>query len=140
MHAGPTKSEKKDFIILFDGVCNLCNSFVDFILRVDKRGVFKLGALQSDTAKKLLHDYQVSNPDLSSVILLMPEDWFTESRAVLEIFRRLPFPWPLLYAGILLPAFMRDWLYKQVALRRYKMFGKRKVCRLPEDHEASRFV
>lgn len=134
------ESDKKESIILFDGVCNLCNSFVDFILRVDKRGVFKLGALQSDAGKKLLHDYQVKNPDLSSVILLLPEGWFKQSRAVLEIFRRLPFPWPLFYPAILLPAFIRDWLYRQVALRRYKMFGKREVCRMPQPHEASRFV
>jgi predicted DCC family thiol-disulfide oxidoreductase YuxK len=135
-----TLGKKKEVIILFDGVCNLCNSFVDFILRADKRGVFKLGALQSDSGRKLLSDYHVNSPDLGSVILLLPDGWHKESRAVLEIFKRLPFPWSLFYAGIILPPFLRDGLYQQVALRRYRMFGKRDTCRIPSPQEASRFV
>jgi predicted DCC family thiol-disulfide oxidoreductase YuxK len=127
-------------VILFDGVCNLCNNFVDFILRVDKRGVFKLGALQSKSGKELLLLHGIHEPGLSSVVVLFPERHFKQSRAVLEIFRRLPFPWPFFYIGILLPSFIRDWLYQQIALRRYNWFGRRTACRLPEPHERTRFV
>lgn len=118
----------------------MCNSFVDFLLRVDKRGVFRMGALQSDEGQALLKMHQIDLADLSSVVLIHPKGWYKESRAVLEIARKLPWPWPFLYVFLIIPPFLRNWLYRQVALKRYNMFGKREVCRLPNPEEQARFI
>jgi predicted DCC family thiol-disulfide oxidoreductase YuxK len=127
-------------VILFDGVCNLCNAFVTFVIPRDPAGRFKFGALQSPAAQRLLGsiDSRGSWPD--SVVLVENGRVWTRSAAALRIARRLRFPWPLAYGFVVVPRPLRDWIYTVVARRRYQWFGKRAVCIVPTPAMAARFI
>ena len=132
--------EEKFDIVLFDGVCNLCNHAVDFIINRDKKGHFKLGALQDEHVKKLLQSHAINEDYLDSLVLLRGEKIFYKSRAALEISRKLNALWPLLYGLVIIPAFIRDPVYDWIARNRYKWFGKKETCRLPTAEEQERFL
>ena len=127
-------------IIFFDGVCNLCNNSVDFIMRRDNRRVFRYAPLQWGYAQNLLQDYQVDTSAMSTIILLKNEKVYNRSNAALEIARDLRFPWPLLYAFKIVPRFIRDWVYDIVSRNRYNWFGKKDTCRVPTAEESSLFL
>lgn len=127
-------------IILFDGVCNLCNSAVDLIIRNDKKKRFKVGPLQDPKTKALLQDYQINNDYLDSIILIRGDKVFYKSRAALEVSKHLKGLWPLLYGFIIVPAFIRDPIYDWIADNRYRWFGKKQTCRLPTADESARFL
>lgn len=118
-------------IILFDGVCNLCNTSINFIIDRDKTRYFRFASLQSVAAKELLtgHTTNLARPD--SVLLLENGKVYAHSTAALRIARKLAFPWSLFYPFIVLPAFLRDAVYKLVAKNRYNWFGKSETCRMP---------
>lgn len=127
-------------IVLFDGVCNLCNSAVDLIVRNDKKGQFKVGALQDPKTKGLLKDYPINQDYLDSIILVRGDKVFYKSRAALEVTKKLGGFWPLLYGFIIVPAFIRDPVYDWIARNRYRWFGKKETCRLPTAEERARFL
>lgn len=127
-------------IVLFDGVCNLCNSAVDLIVRNDKEGNFKVGALQDEKTKAILKDYSIKEDYLDSIILIRGEKVFYKSRAALEIAKKLHGAWPLLYGFIVVPGFIRDPVYDWIARNRYRWFGKKETCRLPTATERARFL
>ncbi len=116
-------------IILFDGVCNLCNRSVDFVLKRDKKKQFYYVSLQSEEGKKLVEHYQISL-DTDSVILIRNTKVFTESEAAIEIAQMLPVPWKWLSVLRFLPRGWRDGLYRWIARNRYRWFGKRENCRI----------
>ncbi|MDJ0365213.1 thiol-disulfide oxidoreductase DCC family protein [Hymenobacter sp. H14-R3] len=131
--------------ILFDGVCNLCNGFVQFIIRHDPQGRFRFAALQSETGQALLAAHgqpptaaQLASPD--SVILLEGGQLYSHSAAVLRIARRLGGPWRLAAVGGLLPQRWRDGLYRFVARHRYRWFGRQESCWLPTPELRARFL
>ena len=125
-------------VVLFDGVCNLCNGSVVFIIRRDPRGVFRFAPLQSPAAASLLGERAGTLPD--SLVLVENGRLYTRSDAVLRIVRRLRQPWPLASALVELPAPLRDWLYAWVARNRYRWFGKRDVCMVPTPELQARFL
>ncbi|MCA9410072.1 MAG: thiol-disulfide oxidoreductase DCC family protein [Candidatus Omnitrophica bacterium] len=127
-------------IILFDGVCNFCNSSVDFVIARDPKGIFRLGALQSEEAKPYLEKYEIDPDDLSSMALIEDGKHYRRSTAALRIARRLKQPWPLLYVLIVIPPFVRDFVYNWIAKNRYKWFGKMESCRMPTDELRERFL
>ena len=127
-------------IILFDGVCNFCNSSVDFVIARDPKGIFRLGALQSEEAKPYLEKYEIDPDDLSSMALIEDGKLYRRSTAALRIARRLKQPWPLLYVLIVIPPFVRDFVYNWIAKNRYKWFGKMESCRMPTDELRERFL
>ncbi len=127
-------------VILFDGVCNLCNGAVNFILERDKTDTFRFGSLQSESGKRLLAEYSINRTDTDSVILIENGDAFIYSTAALRIARRLGGIWSLAYAFMIIPAFIRDPLYKLVAKYRYRIFGIRETCRVPTPEERQRFI
>lgn len=129
-------------VILFDGVCNLCNAAVDFVIRRDTRRVFRYGALQSGTGEKLLeeHGVDLDPDDLSTFVLLEEGRVFTRSTAALRIARRLGGAWPLCYGFIVVPRVVRDAVYRVVSRNRYHWFGRRDTCRLPTEEEKALFV
>lgn len=116
-------------IILFDGVCNLCNRSVDFVLKRDRKKQFYYVSLQSEEGKKLVEHYRIPL-DTDSVILIRNTKVFTESEAAIEIARMLPVPWKWLSILRFLPRGWRDGLYRWIARNRYRWFGKRKNCRI----------
>ena len=127
-------------LILFDGVCNLCNGFVQFVIERDPDGRFQFGALQSAAAQRVLDQHHASSPLLDSVVLLEEGRVFNGSTAALRIVRRLRFPWPLAASLLLIPRPLRDWIYAGVARRRYRWFGKREHCMVPTPALRSRFI
>ncbi len=126
----PTKSNNLQFIILFDGICNLCNKSVQFIIRNDKKNKFVFASLQSEIATQLLREIDIKN-SLDTIILLKGKSHFVKSDAVLEIAKNLGGVWALFYAFKIFPKFLRDAAYTYIANRRYSWFGKRKSCMLP---------
>jgi predicted DCC family thiol-disulfide oxidoreductase YuxK len=135
-----TKRDHNTAIILFDGVCNLCNYSVNFIISRDRRAYFRFASLQSPVGQELLQQYELSNATLDSVILLDNGRMYQRSTAALRITRRLRQPWPLCYAFIIIPKFIRDLIYNFIARNRYRWFGQRDLCRVPTPEERSRFL
>lgn len=135
--------QKSSAVILFDGVCNLCNGFVQFVIRHDSRGYFRFAALQSAEGQALLRAQGISlpaTPDPDSVVLVEAGQVYTHSTAVLRIARGLGGAWPLLGAGRLVPRPWRDAAYRWVARNRYRWFGRQQACLLPTPALKSRFL
>ncbi|MEO9003308.1 MAG: DCC1-like thiol-disulfide oxidoreductase family protein [Ginsengibacter sp.] len=126
-------------IILYDGVCNFCNSAVDFVIKRDERSVFKFAPLQSKVAKKILSDNNLSDTDFSSFIFIDKNNIYSRSTAALKVCRYLDGWWPLMYGFIIVPKMLRDGVYNWVAKNRYRWFGK-KSCVLPNAEVRSRFL
>jgi predicted DCC family thiol-disulfide oxidoreductase YuxK len=127
-------------IILFDGVCNLCNASVNFVLDRDADGYFRFGALQSDEARLLLGQWEYPPDYLDSIVLIEDGQLYRESDAALRIARHLTGAWPLLYHLRWIPRFVRDAAYAWIARNRYRWFGRRDVCRIPTPELKSRFL
>lgn len=127
-------------IVLFDGVCNLCNSAVDFIIQRDKGRNFKVAALQDEPVKKILQSYQINEEYLDSLVLIRGDNVFYKSRAALEVAKKLNALWPLLYGLIIIPSFVREPVYDWIARNRYKWFGKKETCRMPTEEERNKFL
>ncbi len=143
MGAAPEIEHGNFHIIFFDGVCNLCNGFVDFILRQDNNRRFRFASLQSDIAREYLKGYPdiLTGDDPDSVVLLSPDgEVYTQSDAVLRIAGILGGAWKLLLAFQVLPVGFRNRIYRWVARNRYAWFGKRGTCRIPSSEEAQSFL
>ena len=128
-------------IILFDGVCNLCNGAVRFIIKRDRFGKFRFASLQSDAGRALLERNGVTHWGTDSIVYIPQQgDAFSESSAVLYILKELGRGWQLLFPLIHLPGFLRDGIYRFIARNRYRWFGKKEKCMLPSDTTRSRFI
>ncbi|WP_372792156.1 thiol-disulfide oxidoreductase DCC family protein [Lutibacter sp.] len=127
-------------IILFDGVCNLCNSTVNFILKHDKKKQFIFTSLQSDAAKKILLQFPMKIFNLDSIILIENGLIYEKSTAALKISKHLYNGYQLLYLFIILPKFIRDWIYNYIAKNRYNWFGKKDTCMIPSEEIKNRFL
>lgn len=125
-------------VIFFDGVCGLCNGFIDFIMKVDKEKKFHFSPLQSEYAQKNLPPEFTQ--DLKSVVYKESGHCYSKSEAVLKVLTELGGIWKLASLGKLLPSPVLNWGYDLVAENRYKIFGKKETCRLPTPEERSRFV
>lgn len=130
---------ESDPVILFDGVCNLCNGAVQFIIKRDKSGKFKFAALQSETANKLLKNHPVVQ-DLTTIIFLEKGKLYTKSDAALKIARGLGGAWSLVYFFKIFPPSFRNWVYDWVAKNRYRWFGKKDECMVPTPELKQRFL
>lgn len=126
-------------VIVFDGICNWCNAWVDFTMARD-RGRFHFATLQSDKGRQLLALLGLPEQDFETFLLLERGQVFTKSTAALRIVRQLSGCWPLLYAFILVPRPLRDRLYDYIARHRYRLMGQAETCRIPTTDERSRFV
>ncbi len=127
-------------IVLFDGVCNLCNGSVQFIIRHDKAGRYRFASLQSDAGRRLQEQYQLDADALDTLILVEQGRAYVRSGAVLRIARGLGGGWQLAWVFIAVPAFIRDIFYRFVARNRYRWFGKKAECMLPTPELKSRFL
>ncbi len=127
-------------IIFFDGVCNLCNASIDFVIQRDRDDHFLVGALQEDFSRKLLSDFKVREDYLDSLVLLEKGEIYYKSTAALKIARNLSGVWPILYPLIFIPKFLRDPIYNWIGSNRYRWFGKKSTCRLPTPAEKAKFL
>ena len=127
--------------ILFDGVCNLCNGSVSFILQNERQPLFQFASIQSEAGQAILERCGLPKDYNQAVVLINKEGVYFGSTAALKIGQQLRFPWSLLSsAGLITPRFIRDWVYQQIALHRYRWFGKRDVCMIPTENLKARFL
>ncbi len=131
---------KQQSIILFDGVCNLCNSSVQFVIKHDKNNLFKFASLQSTAGQSLLKQFQLPQQDFNSFILIENEKVFLKSTAALRVAKQLKGPVKLLYGFIIVPPVVRNAVYNIIAKNRYKWFGKKESCMIPTPELKERFL
>lgn len=127
-------------IILFDGVCNLCESSVQMVLKRDTEAYFHFASLQGKTGQTLLQAYGLQGNDLKSFVLIENGKAYTRSTAALRVTRHLSGPLRWLYPFIWLPAWLRNGVYDLIAANRYRWFGKKNECWLPRPEWKKRFV
>jgi predicted DCC family thiol-disulfide oxidoreductase YuxK len=127
-------------IILFDGVCNLCNASVNFVIKHDKKAQFLFASFQSDAAKEILLHFNLKNLNGGTVILVEGQKVYDKSKAALKIAKRLDGGYKAFYAFIIVPKFFRDWVYDIIAKNRYRWFGKRDSCLIPSIKLKNRFL
>ena len=128
-------------IILFDGVCNLCNTTVQFVIKNDKEDIFRFTPLQSDTGKKLLTERNIDTEDIDSIILIEPNvAYYTKSTAALEIGKNLNGLRTLSSILLWLPETFRNIVYDFVAKNRYKWYGKKDSCMIPTEELKNKFI
>lgn len=131
--------QSKQPVILFDGVCNLCNGTVNFLLKRDSKKQFRFASLQSETGEFLKHQYGI--PDgTDSVVLIKSETIYFKSDAVFEIAGMLPYPWKIVAFLKIIPKKTGDNLYDWIAKNRYRWFGKLETCRIPSAEEKEYFI
>lgn len=132
---------KQHRIILFDGVCNLCNGSVIFIVQKEREPVFQFASIQSEAGQKLLEWCDLPRDYNQAVVLIEHGDVFLGSTAALKIGQSLKLPWSFLSSlGFLVPDVIRDGIYKLIAQNRYQWFGKRTICMLPTENLKARFL
>lgn len=128
-------------IILFDGVCNLCNGSVIFILQKEREPVFRFASIQSEAGQVLLEWCGLPSDFNRAVVLIEQGNVYLGSTAALKVGQQLRFPWSFFASiGLIIPRFIRDWVYRQIARNRYWWFGKRDVCMVPTEDLRTRFL
>jgi predicted DCC family thiol-disulfide oxidoreductase YuxK len=129
-----------DPVILFDGVCNLCNGSVLYVIRHDKEGHYKFASLQSQAGQQFLRQYNLPLKDFDSFVLIEEGKIYTRSTAALKVAKKLSGMVKLLYGFIIVPAFIRDAVYNFISRNRYKWFGKKDSCMIPTPALKQRFL
>lgn len=127
-------------VIFFDGVCNLCNASVQFVIAHDKKDQFKFTALQGGYAKEMLPKFNADSEKLNTILLLEDGKLYTKSSAALRVARKLNGLIPLLYVFLLVPKFIRDWIYDIIAKNRYRCWGRQESCWVPTPELKNKFL
>jgi predicted DCC family thiol-disulfide oxidoreductase YuxK len=127
-------------IILFDGVCNLCNRSVQFIIKRDPKGKFKFASLQSEPGQTLLKEFHMTGTGFDTFILVEGDKVFVRSTAALRVLSGLGGIWKLFYGFMIIPKPIRDFVYDRVAKSRYRVFGRRETCMIPTGNLTERFL
>lgn len=127
-------------VILFDGVCNLCNGAVNFIIKRDKNDVFRYASLQSEIGKQLAVERGVDTSKLDTILLIEQQTYYHKSTAALQIAKQLSGGYPLLSVFLIFPKLLRDWVYDIISKNRYKWFGKRDNCVIPTPELKALFI
>ena len=136
----PGKVESVADIILFDGVCNLCSGSVQFVLKRDRKKSFQFASLQSNFGQNQLAKFNLNKNSLHSIILIRGDQFFQRSDAALEVSKRLDSGWSLLYGLKIIPRFIRDGIYNWISNNRYRFFGKKAECWIPDPDTKDRFI
>lgn len=135
--AEPTKHKR---VILFDGVCNLCNASVQFVIERDSKKQFFFASLQSETGQSVLQKHGLPTTHFNTLLLIEDGILYTQSSAALKIARHLDGLWKAMYVFIIIPSFIRNKVYDFIAANRYKWFGKQESCWLPTPELKQRFL
>jgi predicted DCC family thiol-disulfide oxidoreductase YuxK len=134
------KETKEHSIILFDGVCNLCNSSINFVIKRDSANLYKFTALQEAPGIGLLKQYGINTLDTDSIILIENGKAYTKSSAALRVAKGLSGVWPVLYGFIIIPKWIRNAVYDYIAKNRYKWYGKKDSCMIPTPELKNKFL
>ena len=127
-------------IILFDGICNFCNAMVNFIIRQDKKKVFRFATLQSNAGQALLNRFQIDWKANDSFVVIEKDKAYLKSNASLRLYNKLPWYWKWTQVFWIVPKFLRDGVYNFIARNRYKWFGKKEECMIPTPEVKERFL
>ncbi|MEP5338675.1 MAG: DCC1-like thiol-disulfide oxidoreductase family protein [Algibacter sp.] len=128
-------------LILFDGVCNLCNNSVQYVIKHDKKDIFMFTALQSAIGKQLIEAHNIDTSKIDSILLYTPEKGIAyKSTAALKVANLLGFPQNLMNVFFIIPPFIRNWVYDYIAKNRYKWYGKKDACMIPTPELRSKFL
>ena len=131
---------KNKKLILFDGVCNLCNNAVLEVIKYDKKNVFLFAAIQSKTGETITKELGIDVSKLDSILLYVPdESYYSKSTAALKIAKEFSGYWKILQIGTLLPDFFNDFFYDYIARNRYKWFGRKEKCMIPTPSIKAKF-
>lgn len=131
---------QKHDIILFDAICVICNGWAKFLIKHDKKLKFKLVSAQSTFGEQILQYYAMSTTHYTTMIVILNGQLYTESTALLKVMQHLGLPFSLMNTGYLIPRPIRDFLYRCVALNRYKLFGQTNTCLLPSADNKLHFL
>ena len=128
-------------LILFDGVCNLCNSSINYVIKHDKNNVFMFAPLQGETGKAIVKQFNLDQSETDSILLYSSDNRLSiKSTAALSIAKKLGFPRNLLTVFFIVPTFIRHWVYDYVANNRYKWYGKKDACMIPSPELKAKFL
>lgn len=131
---------KKHPIVFFDGICNLCNTSIQLIIKNDRKNKFLFAQLQSDKVKEFLRQQEEDFSNTDSILLVTPKKIYTKSSAALKIAKDLKGFYPLLYIFYIIPKPIRDVVYDLIAKNRYKWFGKEESCMIPTAALKNKFL
>ncbi len=129
-----------DKVILFDGICNLCNGFVQFVIKHEQHDTLKFASLQSSFASQLLNRVPGHQPQTDSILYIDGEKTYIKGDAILQILSQLRYPWKLGTCMRWIPTRFRNALYDAIARRRYLFFGRKESCWLPSPELAAKFI
>lgn len=136
----PPRNRKKD-IILFDGICNFCNSYINYVITHDHHNRFVFASLQSDVAKKLSEDHQIDLQSLNSIIVIHHKKILTRSDGIIHIAKHLKSRWSwALFIVRFIPQSIRNYVYTLIANRRYNWFGQMDSCMVPTQEVRNKFL
>lgn len=128
-------------LVLFDGVCNLCDASVQYIIKHDKNDIFLFTALQSDVGQQIIKEFNIDTNKIDSIMLYSNEHGISyKSTAALKIASKIGFPRNLLSVFLIIPAIIRNWVYDYIAKNRYKWYGKKEECMIPTPDLKSKFL
>ena len=127
-------------ILLFDGVCNLCNSLVRFVLKRDHDAKIRFAPLQSPAGQLFLKKFDADLDDIDTVVYITGNKYFIKSTAILQLLKDFGGGWQLFYGFIIIPKFIRDFFYDLIAKSRYRIFGKTDTCMVPAEDINERFL
>jgi predicted DCC family thiol-disulfide oxidoreductase YuxK len=127
-------------VVFFDNICHLCIHSVQSILKHNKDQSIQFASIQSELGSSVLSFYGLPTQMYETMLYIEKGQLYTKSTAAIKIAKRLSFPWCLLQAGVVIPRFIRDGVYDLIARNRYKLFGKRDQCYLPDEKTLKRFL
>lgn len=127
-------------LVLFDGLCNFCNSSVNYVVKHDKLNRFKFAPLQSEKGQLLLNKYHIDTAKTDSIVFILNEKSYIKSTAAILIAKQLGGMHILLSVFLIIPSFVRDFIYDFIAKNRYKWFGRKEVCMVPSEEVKSKFI
>jgi predicted DCC family thiol-disulfide oxidoreductase YuxK len=132
--------EKNEFVVYYDGICGLCDFFVNLIVKIDSKGILKFSSLQGPSGQKLLNDLKFNTEELDTVIFRINDQIYTKSTAVFKIIKSIGGFWRVFLVFDLLPTYFSDFIYKKIAKNRYKLFGKLEQCDISKFNKPGQFI
>lgn len=136
----PLFLKKNDKVILFDGICKLCHGWAKFIIKYDKKHIFKLATVQSKQGQALLQYYNMPIDSFDTMVVVDDKNVYFKSDAFFQVIKKMPFYFRLLLVFMIIPRPVRDWVYDRIALNRYQVFGQLNHCLLPNPDHENRFL
>ena len=132
--------EKNEFVVYYDGICGLCDFFVNLIVKIDSKGILKFSSLQGESGQKLLKDLNYDSDELNTVLFRANDQVYTKSTAVFRIIKTIGGLWNVFLILNLLPTSFTDFMYKKIAKNRYKLFGKLDQCDISKFNKPGQFI